>query len=432
VARVAVIELAKKDFDNLLGEEKTREELEQEASMLGILWEDQEDRVEIEVEPNRPDLLSVEGVARALRGFFNIDPGFEQYDVQDGSGVVEADQSVEDVRPYIAAAVVEDVTLNERSLNSLIQLQEKLAETYGRNRAKVAIGLHDMEDVDFPFTYTAVTPKDVSFTPLEMERELNLNQVLAEHEKGKKYGDILQDHDTYPIILDDNNQVLSFPPIINGVVTEVTIDTTDLFIDVTGTSKHEVVKALNIIATAVAERTGQIKTVAVNGEPLPDLTGNETMLNVPYLHEITGLDLETEEVGALLEQMNYGIANMGDGTLTVTVPAYRTDVMHQYDLIEDVVIAYGYNNVDPELPEIATTGTENRFTRFTNTVRETMTGVGGVETCSPVLSNPDKLYTWMDLDLEERDPVKMENPLTEDYTVMRTWMLPSLLAAEYA
>lgn len=422
---MAHIETNKKEFDELVGEEISEEKLREEASLLGAHWNHVEgDKWDVEVYPNRPDLLSVEGLARAYRGFFEIDEGLERYQVGKGDLEVGIDESVEDVRPYIGGAVVRDLELSERIINGLIQLQEKMHETLGRRRDKLAIGLHDLSTVDAPFTYKAVEPEKVSFAPLEYDREMELGEILDEHEKGQKYSWILEDEDKYPIIEDSEGRVLSFPPIINNQLTEVNSGTTDIFIDVTGKDEQTVKKALNILTTALAERGGNVESVNVDGETMPDLSPEEIELDLDYLKDVAGVYWTPKEAVFRLEKMKFG-GRKGDEELEIKVPCYRNDVMHQYDLIEDVVIAHRYDNIEPTLPEIDQIADQKDIEELTDLTREISVGTGALEANTFILSSKDKLFGMMEK--PEEDIVEMSNALTEDYAAVRNWMLPSML-----
>lgn len=422
---MAHIEINKKEFDELVGEEISEEKLREEASLLGAHWNHVEGKKwDVEVYPNRPDLLSVEGLARAYRGFFEVDEGLEKYKVGKGSLNLEVDGSVDNVRPHIGGAVVKDLELSERIINGLIQLQEKMHETMGRRRDKLAIGLHDLSTVDAPFTYKAVGPEKVSFTPLEYDRNMELGEILEEHDKGRKYSWILEDEDKYPIIEDSEGRVLSFPPIINNQLTEVDEGTTDIFIDVTGKDKQTVQKALNILTTALAERGGKIESVNVDGEKMPDLSPEKTKLDLDYLKDIAGVYWTPKEAVFRLEKMKFG-AKKGGEKLKVKVPCYRTDIMHQYDLIEDVVIAHGYDNIEPKLPEIDQIADQKSIEELTDLTREILVGTGALEANTFILSSKDKLFERMER--QEEELVEMSNALTEDYATVRNWLLPSML-----
>ncbi|MFB6175040.1 MAG: phenylalanine--tRNA ligase subunit beta [Candidatus Nanohalobium sp.] len=421
---MATLEIDKREFDELLGKSLDREKLIEEASFLGAHWHSIDGNVcEVETYPNRPDLLSVEGLARAYRGFFDIETGRKEYEVKDGDITVEVDESVEDVRPFIGGAVVRGLDLSKKKINGLIQLQEKMHETMGRRRDKLAIGLHDLSTVDAPFTYKAVEPEKVSFTPLEYDRDMQLGEILEEHDKGQDYAWILEDEERYPIIEDSEGKVLSFPPIINNQLTEVDSGTQDIFIDVTGKNKATVLKALNILTTALEERGGEIESVTVDGEEMPDLSPESFTLDPDYFRDVSGLDLERSEIVERLEMMKYG-AKVGK-SIQVEVPCYRNDVMHQYDLIEDIIIAHRYTNIDPELPDVDQIGAQREIEDTAGVVRDVMSEAGAMEALTYIHNSREALTEKMEK--ETGNFVKVDNPLSEEYSALRDMITPSLL-----
>ncbi len=256
------VEFDLREINHLLGNKYKIDDIEEKISMLGVDLEDiDNERLVMEVFPNRPDLLSVEGFVRALKGFLEIETGFKEYNITDSGIKILIEESVNNVRPYIVGAVIRNLSLNEKRLVSLMNLQEKLHITHGRNRKKVAIGIHDMKKIEGPFTYKAIKPDDIRFVPLDMKEELNLREILERHPKGIQYKWTLSGLKRYPIIVDKYNRVLSFPPIINGELTRVGEDTEDIFIDVTGLDNVAVNQALNIIVTSIADRGGEIQSI---------------------------------------------------------------------------------------------------------------------------------------------------------------------------
>jgi len=97
-------------------------------------------------------------------------------------------------------------------------LQEDLHWGLGRNRRKVAIGVHDISQVTPPFRYLGADPAR-RFVPLDFSVEMSMREMLQRHPKGRDYGHILKGCERYPLIVDDQDRVLSFPPIINGELT---------------------------------------------------------------------------------------------------------------------------------------------------------------------------------------------------------------------
>jgi len=258
------VEFNFRELNQLLGGEFTPTELRDRISMLGIdLERIDSESVTMEVFPDRPDLLSVEGFSRALEGILGIKPGLKDYRVTDSGMKLFIDSSVKGVRPFIVAGAIRNVSLDEKRLISLMDTQEKLHINHGRNRKKVAIGVHDLSKIEAPFLYKAIKPNELGFRPLDMQEELTPGEILQRHPRGIAYSWVLKNHDRYPIILDKNNNVLSFPPIINGELTRVTENTKDLFIETTGLDKTAINQALNILVTSIADRGGEIQSVEI-------------------------------------------------------------------------------------------------------------------------------------------------------------------------
>jgi phenylalanyl-tRNA synthetase beta chain len=252
------------DLIHLLGRKYDMEFLRQNIPLLGVSLEAiDENRISLEVFPNRPDMLSIEGFARALKGFLGHETGYAEYSTTDSGVIVYIDTSVAHVRPAVSAAIVCGVDLDDYTVKSIMSMQEKLHLTHGRNRAKVAIGVHDLDKVKSPFTYRAVEPDSVSFIPLEMTQKITLRQILSRHPKGRDFAWTLEGKELYPVFMDKNDDVLSFPPIINGELTKLTQQTRNLFIEMTGTSQQATDQALNIIVTSLADRGGAIQTVTL-------------------------------------------------------------------------------------------------------------------------------------------------------------------------
>lgn len=386
----------------------------------------EEDHIDVEFFPNRPDLYSVEGVARALRGIFEIEKGFKKYSTGDAGYKLKVDRSVEKVRPYISGMVVRGIELTDEVIRSLIELQEDLHWTIGRNRRRVAIGIHDLSVIKFPLVYTTVD-ENFSFIPLDYSYDMTVREILEYHEKGIEYGFILKDSDRYPIILDANNEVLSMPPIINCERTRVTDRTTDLFIDVTGMDES-VDRALNIIATMLADRGGSIYTVdIIEGNTVrttPDLSGKEMKVSYREVFELLGTELSEDKIKDALEKMRFDV-KMEKNWMKVRIPPYRADIMHPWDVIEDIAIGHGYDRLTPVYPPVSTIGVSHPWEDFKERLREIMTGLGYMEVITFTLSNERIQYRWMRRD--EKRCVKVMHPISEDHTIIRTDLLPSLL-----
>jgi len=418
------------DFINILRHKISKDELIERLPMIGAdLDKVEEDEISIEFFPDRPDLASVEGIARASRAFFEFETGLKKYNIKKSNIVMNVEPSVKKVRPFVTTALVKNVTMTDELIASLMELQEKLHLGLGRNRKKVAIGVHNYEPVEPPFTYKAVDPDSVEFVPLNKVESMTLNEILERHEKGIDYAHILEGFDKHPLIVDKYNNVLSYPPVINGSLTEVTPFTTDLFIDVTGNDRKAINYALNIVTTSLAERRGRIYSTTINDEGKsyisPDLTPEKRHLSVDYVNKILGTKLNKKEVIACLKKMGYNTIELNKDKLSVEIPAWRADILHDIDLIEDVSVGYGYDKFEIDFPEDLTFGKYLPNRSFYDALRIIMIGLGFNEVTTFTISNEQDEFNKMDLNVGDR--VQIENPIGEEYSCLRVGLIPSLL-----
>jgi phenylalanyl-tRNA synthetase beta chain len=333
------------------------------------------------------------------------------------------------VRPWVVSGLVKSVKFTDPFVASVMDIQEKLHLTLGRKRNKVSIGIHDFDKVVPPFTYKAVDPESVQFIPLGMNEYMDLHDVLRKHDKGREYAWTLEGFSTYPLIVDANGDVVSFPPIINGILTTVTENTTNIFLDITGLDLQGCKYALNIVATLLADRGGEIYTVKVEypDETLvtPELAPQKHGLKIDYVNRMLATNFSSQELTDCLERMGYGITDKSADDLEVQVPAYRTDILHPIDLVEDIAIGYGYENFELELPQKMTFGQIRDLERVSDRLRDLMIGLNFSEVMTLTLSNVKDQFVKMEI--PESEHSKIKNPKTEDHTILRVSLLPSLL-----
>jgi len=414
---MVVIEIDKNDLLELIGKQLTNEEIEETLFLIKIEAKINEEKIECEMNPDRPDMFSVEGIAREMKGFLGIETGIKKYDVTD-SGVILKKQKA-DVRPCIACGIIKDVVLSDYLVKSLMQVQEKLHMTIGRSRRKVAIGVHDFDKITPPLVYRDAD--DETFVPLGTTEEMNIKGILEKHPKGVDYAYLVKEK--YPLIYDKEG-VISFPPIINSERTKVTENTKNLFIDVTGTDEKTVNQVLNILCCNIAERCGKIFSVKVSNKVTPQLEPKEMSMNVEEIDRILGIGLSENDIVETLEKMRYFVKKMKGGKIMTGTPPYRADILHKIDIIEDVAIGYGYNNIEPILPKIATIGEQSELEKLSRKIRELMIGLEFQEILSFVLTNKENNFIKMNI---EGEYAEILNPTSSEYNICRTWVLPSLM-----
>lgn len=374
---------------------------------MGVPVEEEANALLLEVTPNRPDLFSVEGVVRALNLFHGKKN--KVYSAKKTDLTIYVDKSVGDLRPYVVGARVKNVNMSDAVLRSLIQLQEKLHETIGRKRKKIAIGIHNADRVVFPLYYKFV--ENEWFVPLDFEKEVSIKEILETHPKGREYGALVGPK--YPVIYDKKG-VLSLPPIINSERTRVEEDTKNLVIEATGTHLPMLGKVLNIIVCALIERGGKAYQINVNGrkkESYPNLVPEKIRLDYEKMNAVLGEKFSKKQIFNYLKKMGWIVKKR-----EVFAAPYRTDIIHYVDAVEDVAIAYGYNNFKEALPDFFVSGSVNSFY---SKIRKIMVGAGYIEVVNYILSN------------EEEDgkgeTLKILNPKTREFTLVRRSIMPSLL-----
>jgi phenylalanyl-tRNA synthetase beta chain len=421
---MATITLDKRVLLKLVGKKLTDQELERQLSMLGAPVDAVlEHEVQVDISPNRPDWLSEQGLSRALRSFLGLRTGLGQYKVGREGYTVIVEKAVSGVRPYTACAVVKGLKLDDEKIRQIIQTQEKLHVTYCRNRKKAAIGIYPLDKLAFPITYTAKKPEDIVFVPLDAGRQMNAKQLLVQHPTGRAYGFLLEGKPKFPVFLDSKSRVLSVPPIVNSHHTgKVELVTRDVFVECSGFDLHTIKTLLNIIVTMLADMGGRIVGVDVKYAKkitTPDLTPGRMKFDLDAVNALLGLELKEGEAKRLLERMGFGYANK-----QVLIPGYRADIMHLVDLAEDMAIAYGYDSLKPEIPQVPTIGSEDAFLKFQNAIANFLVGLGLLETHTYHLTTAAVQAKLMNAKTEV---IELANALTVDYNALRAWLLPSLL-----
>jgi phenylalanyl-tRNA synthetase beta chain len=385
------------------------------------------DTIHMEWFPNRTDLLTQEGTGRALRAFLDVKPGLATYAIAKPRTELRVDPSVAAVRPFAALCFVRNVPFDEAAVQSIIDAQEKLTLSPGRKRRKIAIGIHDAKGIAGPFTYTAVGPKDKPFIPLNGTAPQTPEQVIATHPKGKEYGHLLPPG-KYPVFLDASGQVLSMPPVINAARTAVTAATRDVLIDVTGTDLPSVKATIALLATGFAERGGSIEGVTVHDASgswvAPDLKPSERILHTDDVAGLLGRPFTGDEAAACLRRLGHD-ATAFDNKVQVRSPAWRFDLFHEVDLIEDVAIGFGYDRLPRTLPKAGTFGGKLPQQRLEDAARAALVGHGWHEAKTLTLS--DAKAQWRNWGEADGKAVQLLNPVLEEQTLLRTKLVPSLL-----
>ncbi len=416
---MTILTLNKKEFEKRVGE--ITPELEKKITDMGTPIEEvTEDELSVEVFPNRPDLLSLENFARAVNQFngkgriadFKIHKPEKNY-------TVTIEKSVKSIRPRTVCVIIKDLKFNDAKIKSIINLQEKLHNSIGRKRKKIAIGIYPLDKIKLPIRLTGQKNKDIKFLPLGADIPMNAKQILEEHPVGKEYAHLLKDSDVFPIFMDSNNEILSMPPIINSKKTgRINKDTREIFIECSGNNLIYLKKCLNILIASISEMGGKVYAVNIKDAKdknfvSPDMSFEKLEFKIENIEKTLGILLKEKDIKKYLAKTGIDYESK-KGKSFALVPAYRTDILHWIDLAEDIAIAYGYDNFEPEIPDISTIAEEDLEDKLKRTVGNILAGLGMIE-CSSFHLTTKKNIKKMHYDFKEF--IEVENSKTERDTL---------------
>jgi phenylalanyl-tRNA synthetase beta chain len=407
------------------------DELLHQIVMLGAEIDDNTPtQLVLNITPNRPDMLSQQGFTRALTSFLDIKQGLRAYPVTHSKLRVTVDESVRDIRPCTSCAVVKGLALTEEKLRELIEIQEKLHITFCRQRKRAAIGVYPLDAISGNITFMALAPDKIRFQPLESETQMTAEEILRDHPKGRDYAHLLLGLPRYPVFIDAKKNILSMPPVINSHATgKVTLDTKDVFIEASGHDQNVCDQAVRIICAALADDGAQIQTVEVvtsrRSLRTPDMTPQRQEFYAYYVNQRLGTAIASDDLAPLLAKMGHGIERgRGRETFVALVPAYRTDVLHQIDIVEDVAIAFGYENFVGALPEVTSIGGESAQGRFERVVRQTMVALGLTEAKNYHLIGTEEQRDTLGADTTT---ATLKSSASKEYDSLRASLLPGML-----
>lgn len=413
-----------------------------------------EEVLDIEIFPNRPDLLSAETLSLAMRGFLHNQPTLANESLESSGITLSVEPELATIRPVILGAVVRGLDMVDDDemddfIKQLMDHQEKLHFALGRGRRRASIGVHDLTTLKPPFTVKAVE-RSHSFIPLAMEHAMTIDEILASHPKGVDYAHLLDGMEKVPIIEDAEGAVLSFPPIINGVHTTVQSSTRDLFIDVTGWDRRACESCLMLVALQAKERGGTLQTIQIidchgEQEVLPNWTPVHHRVPARLITTILGRELSDDELSNAMLRMggtytgrspatsdeispskSMQYASEGEDMFGFDMPRWRFDLLHPVDIVEDIAIGHGYEDLGNDVPKAPMNAIPRPDDNLRRRIRTSMQGMGFMQIQSLTLSNDEDQFNrmrWKPFN----EITRITNPITLEHTMMRHFLLPGLL-----
>ena len=421
-----VIELSYSRLQKLIGK-VTKKQISDSLPFLGLDIESEDkDLVRIEYSPNRPDYSTDYGIALGMQGLLGIKTGIVKLNVKKSHNyLISVNSSVTKIRPFVTGIIAKNGKVDDKTIKQLMTMQEDLHFGIGRKRKKSSIGIHDLDKISFPLVYTTTT-RNHKFIPLNSEKETTISEILVNTDVGKDYGSILGQSSQVPIILDENENTVSFPPIINAAVTTVTTKTKNLFVEVTGITKEDAEDMLAVVATILQSAGFILESIKITGakNSSPKLEPKKMTVSISLINQILGLNLNSSKIVSSLKKSRLDAISKGTNIIC-TIPAYRFDIFGPLDLVEEVALGYGIQNLEPILSPSQTIGKINPVSLKLKSLDQTMIGLGFLEALNSSLTSKRVLY-----DMTNRDSTKIISVLdskSREHTILRDSILPGLL-----
>ncbi|KAH6562176.1 hypothetical protein BASA61_000465 [Batrachochytrium salamandrivorans] len=396
----------------------------------------------IDIPANRYDMLCVEGISRAIRTYLEIGPPPSYTVILPENGepmeqlLVKPDTAA--VRPFVVAAILRNINFDEHSYGSFIELQDKLHTNICRKRTLVAIGTHDLDTVKGPFVYDACLPEEIKFAPLNQTKVMTAAEVMTFYESDRKLSKflhIIRDKPRYPVVMDSNGQVLSLPPIINSDHSKIKLSTRNVFIECTATDLTKAKTVLNTVVTMFShycEKQFTVEPVEViypDGKKCvyPDLSLRRVETSVDYINKSIGINSSPDELIQLIKKMSLLASLSSDQkTILVDVPPTRSDILHACDVMEDAAVAYNFNKIVETHPKSNTIAVALPINKLSEGIRKEVAFSGFTEVLTFTLCSHNENFGFLNRE-DKGDAVKLANPKTIEYQVVRTSLLPGLL-----
>lgn len=395
---------------------------------LGLDIEEQTDHyIRVEYSPNRPDYATDVGIAAGLQGLLGIKKGISKLDIKkqkDKSFLIKTTPTVKKIRPHVLGLVAKGSNLDDEAIRQLIALQEDLHFGVGRKRRKASIGIHDFDAIKLPLQYTTVS-KDHKFVPLATQNEMSVKQILEETNTGKDYSGILSTGNTVPMILDANGNTVSFPPIINSALTTISTKTKNLLIEVTGNDQSAVADTLSVVAFALQGLGFTLYDFRTDLKSSSDhLKTRNIVLDPILVNQTLGLQLSSSQICMMLQKCRLDATAKGK-KITCVIPRFRFDIFGPMDLVEEVALGFGIQNLGPTLPASTSVGQKNKTTLELDKLSQILVGLGFTEALNSSLTSKQVLYDHTNRD--SQNLIEVAESKSQEYTILRDSILPGLL-----
>ncbi|MAL66313.1 MAG: phenylalanine--tRNA ligase subunit beta [Acidimicrobiaceae bacterium] len=401
-----------------------------------VLWD-------LEVNANRPDAMSVAGVARDLAAALGVEFRFPEYEITTTDEPVDSFLDIRIEDPELCGRFVATVLRDVRVGESPAWMQQRLIQLGMRPiNSIVDISNYVMLELGQPnHTFDLATIPDGRLN-IRRARDGETLVTLDDIER------LLETNDG--VITDESDTIISLAGVMGGATTEISNSTTEVLLEMAWwdpPSISRTVKRLNLPSEASTrfrrgadwgdnidramrrfiQLAAESGITAVSGfVDVPGTTPDRTPVpvRVAKVNGLLGTELTADDMAAHLISIGFEVTMAGD-TLHVVVPTWRWDTATETDIAEEVGRMFGYENIPRTVPKGDDPGGLSQYQKDRRLVREVLLGTGCDETLPmPFLAPGDLAKAGL-----PEDGVTLTNPLHAEESVLRTSLLPGQLKA---
>ena len=408
---------------------------------------------EIELTPNRPDCLSLIGVAREIAAIENTPLKYPDFKLSDKGNKIADLTSIQieapDHCPRYAARLLEDIkvkpspfwlqdrllSVGQRPINNMVDVTNFVMLETGQ-----PLHAFDFDNLAENRIVVRTANKGETFVTLDQkERVLDPEMLMiCDGEKAVAIGGVMGGLNSE--IEDSTTRVLLESAYFSAVTTRRTSKRLGLNTDAShrferGVDPGGQIAAANRAAKLMAELGGGRLISGLIDEYPNKQSIKSVKLSIKKTNRLLGTQLKRKEIENYLKSIEFKVEKIGtkkDGDeLKVSPPSFRVDISRPEDLMEEVARLMGYNNIPTTFPEMPASGqSSHKEIELRNHLRLSMAGLGFREAINYSFAHKqsgDQLKFGPDD--PRRKLVEILNPLTEDQAAMRTSLVPGLLEA---
>lgn len=403
--------------------------------------------LDVDITTNRPDCLSMLGIAREVGAVQGVPYRMPDTRIKNEKG---------DIKDYLKGISIQEPDMCYRYLGRVIDNINIKPSPQWMQKRLIQAGMRPINNI-VDITNYVMLELGQPMHAFDLEKVGGREIIVRRAGDGERIVTLDGKErvlDRNDLVIADANKPVGIAGVMGGEYSEVTSDTRTILLETAAFNGYDVrqtCKKLGLwseasfrfvrgvyqdLARIASDRAVMLMEELGAGEIVGGVTDVYPNPPKPYYLEVSadrinkllGIDLTAHRMKEMLERLEMKVAE-DRGILRITVPTFRQDVQLDHDIAEEIARLYGYNNIPKTVMSGSwVLGTRSKKEKITDTVRDVLCGCGLYEISTYSFESPS---VFDRINLPERDPLRktvtIQNPLGEEYSIMRTTLLPAML-----